>query len=285
MGVRSEAPRAKLSPLPRNKDVGRGALRTYGTLETSQVIPDPEQPRTEFDQEQLERLAQSIRDKGQLAPIRVRWSEFHGKWIIVCGERRYRATLLAGLKTIECHFQEGELSSTEIMEQQLIENLLREDLKPIEEAKAFQQLIQINGWTGKELADALRITQSRVSRAIALLKLPEDIQQQVEAGSVSAGAAYELSKLDSHEQQRAVLAKGLETGQEATVATVQKKVRERRGKPAPSRRGLKQTFVSESGVKVIVLSNRKVNYHEIEQAMAEALEEVRLRIENNVQIG
>ena len=91
MGVRKEAPRAKLSPRPRSKDIGRGALRTYGTLEINQIIADPDQPRTEFDQEQLARLALSIRDKGQLAPIRVRWSEQHDKWIIVCGERRFRA--------------------------------------------------------------------------------------------------------------------------------------------------------------------------------------------------
>lgn len=282
MGVRKEAPRAKLSPRPRSKDIGRGALRTYGTLEINQIIADPDQPRTEFDQEQLARLALSIRDKGQLAPIRVRWSEQHDKWIIVCGERRFRATQLAGLPTIECHFQEGQMSPNDIMEQQLIENLLREDLKPIEEAKAFQQLMQVNSWTGKELAEALRITTSRVSRGIALLKLPEDIQQQVEAGTVSATAAYELTKLPSQEQQRAVLAQGSESGKETTIADVQKKVRERRGKPSTAQRGVKQAFISETGLKVSVTSPRKSNYHEIEQALVEALEEVRLRIENNV---
>lgn len=284
MGVRVGLTQPVLSPLPRRKDIGRGALRTYGTLEIESIIPDPAQPRTEFDQEQLERLAQSIRDKGQLAPIRVRWSEQHGKWVIVCGERRFRATVLAGLPVIECHFQEGDLSATDIMEQQLIENLLREDLKPIEEAKAFQQLMQVNSWTGKQLAESLHLAPARISRALALLKLPEDIQQQVEGGSVSVGAAYELSKLGSEDQQRMVLSTGVEEGGSATIAKVQKKIRERRGKASRPRQGVTQAFLSEAGLKVTVSSTRKTNYFEIEQALEEALAEVRLRIENNVQI-
>ena len=80
----------------------------------------------------------SIQEKGQLSPIRVRWSDEHQNWMIIAGERRWRATRRAGLPTIECYFHEGELAPSEILEQQLIENCLREDLRPIEEAKAFQ---------------------------------------------------------------------------------------------------------------------------------------------------
>lgn len=284
MGVRANDSRPQLSPVPNAKDVGRRALRTFGTLSVENVIPDPDQPRTEFDLAEIEQLAQSIRDKGQLHPIRVRWSEQHAKWIIISGERRYRATKLAGLPSIECHFQEGELTKTDILEQQLIENLLRADLKPIEEAKAFDQLLQLNAWTGKELAEALRVNPSKITRALALLKLPEDIQQQVESGTLSARAAYELSKLDSDEQRRAALAKGESGEGEVTIATVQKQVRQRQGKPAPQHRGVKQTFHTEEGFKVTVTAARKGNYHEIEQALQQALEEVRLRIENNVQL-
>lgn len=285
MGVRVNDARPQLSPVPNAKDVGRRALRTFGTLAIENVIPDPEQPRTEFDAEEIERLAESIRDKGQLHPIRVRWSELHEKWIIISGERRYRATKHAGLPTIECHFQDGELTKTDILEQQLIENLLRADLKPIEEAKAFNQLLQLNGWTGKDLADALRVNASKVTRSMALLKLPLDIQQQVEEGTLSSRAAYELSKLDSDEQRRAALAQGEASSGQVTIDTVQKQVRQRKGKLSERPRGIKQTFVSEEGYKVTVSSSKKGNYHEIEQALQQALEEVRLRIENNVQLG
>lgn len=285
MGVRANDTKPQLSPVPNAKDVGRRALRTFGTLAIENVIPDPEQPRTEFDAAEIEQLAQSIRDKGQLHPIRVRWSELHGKWIIISGERRYRATKQAGLPSIECHFQEGELTKTDILEQQLIENLLRQDLKPVEEAKAFNQLLSLNGWSGKELAEAIRVNPSKITRALALLKLPDDIQKQVESGDISARAAYELSKLDSDDQRRAALAKGEQTSGEMTIDTVKKQVRQRQGKPAAQPRGTRQTFVSEDGYKVTVTSLKKGNYHEIEQALQQALDEVRLRIENNVHLS
>jgi ParB family chromosome partitioning protein len=284
MGIRTNDTRPQLSPVASPKDVGRRALRSFGTLAIESVIPDPEQPRTEFDEQQLERLAQSIRDKGQLHPIRVRWSEVHEKWIIISGERRYRATKLAGLPSIECHFQEAELTKTDILEQQLIENLLREDLKPIEEAKAFDQLLQLNSWSGKELADAIRVNPSKITRALALLKLPQDIQEQVESGEMSARAAYELSKLPSDEQRRAAIERGQDESGQFTLAKAESQVRQRKGKASPRPRGVKQTFVTEDGFKVTVTSGRQGNYHEVEQALQQALDEVRLRIENNVQL-
>jgi ParB family transcriptional regulator, chromosome partitioning protein len=282
MGVRANDMRPQLSPVASPKDIGRRALRNFGTLAIESVIPDPEQPRTEFDEEQIERLAQSIREKGQLHPIRVRWSERHAQWIIISGERRYRATKKAGLPSIECHFQESELTKTEILEQQLIENLLREDLKPIEEAKAFQQLMRLNSWTGKELATAIRIQPSKVSRSIALLKLPEDLQQRVESGELPVIAAYELSRLTDDAQRRAALERGRDDEGHFTVAKAKSQVRQRQGKAAAKPRGVKQTFLTEDGYKVTVSSGKKGNYHEIEQALQQALEEVRARIQNNV---
>jgi ParB family transcriptional regulator, chromosome partitioning protein len=141
--------RPEHAPAPRDRGAGRRPLRNVGRVEIGMVIPDPEQPRTEFADGALARLAQSIYDKGQLSPIRVRWSDAAGKWVIIAGERRWRATKLAGLPTIDCHFHEGELTQSEILEQQLIENLLREDLRPVEKARAFSALIQMNGWNGR----------------------------------------------------------------------------------------------------------------------------------------
>ncbi len=90
LGVRRQEARPMLSPVPQQRDIGRSPLRNVGRLDLDQVIPDPDQPRTEFAEEALERLARSIRDKGQLSPIRVRWSAGAGKWIIVAGQRRWR---------------------------------------------------------------------------------------------------------------------------------------------------------------------------------------------------
>src|SRR5437660_12145886 len=102
MGVREQDLRPRLSPVPSHRDAARRPLRNVGQLEVNMVIPDPDQPRAEFSEEALERLAQSIREKGQLSPIRVRWSEDLAKWTIISGERRWRATKRAGLTTIDC---------------------------------------------------------------------------------------------------------------------------------------------------------------------------------------
>src|SRR5262245_61900264 len=112
MGLRLLDLQPRLTPVPTNKDAGRRPLRQFGKVEVARVIPDPKQPRVEFSEDALERLAQSIREKGQLSPIRVRWSDDHQKWIIICGERRWRAAQRAGLPEIECYFHDNELSSS-----------------------------------------------------------------------------------------------------------------------------------------------------------------------------
>ncbi len=281
LGVRRQESRPQLSPVPHAKDAGRSPLRNVGKVDVSLVMPDPQQPRVEFSDEALDRLAQSIRDKGQLSPIRVRWSDELTRWIIVSGERRWRATMRAGLKTIDCCFHEEEISRSEVLEQQLIENLLREDLQPIEEAKAFASLLELNGWTGKQLAEALRITPSKVSRAMALLTLPADIQRRVESGDVPARSAYEISRLTDVRQQRELADQAAD--KRLTHLRAANAVRQRKGRAKPKPRGTRQTFVTPEGWKVLVTAQRKANYHEVEQALSYALDEVRHRIRNNVQ--
>lgn len=284
MGFRQHEGRPQLSPVPNARDVGRRGLRNFGTLSLSQLMPDPDQPRTEFSEEEIEQLAHSIREKGQLHPIRVRWSDTYGKWIIISGERRYQASKRAGLESVECHFHDGKLSDSEILEQQLIENLLRSDLRPIEEARAFDRLLKLNGWSGKELSKAIRVSEGKIARSLALLKLPEDIQERVEQGSLSARAAYEASKLDSSEQQRKVIEQSGVKGAPVTAATVQRQVRKRRGKKVASPQGTKLTFFVDGGWNIVVSARHKGNYLEIEQALEQALAEVRHRIKSDVQL-
>ena len=135
MGARLQALTPKLGPVPHPKDAGRKPLKGFGKLDVDELLPDPDQPRAKFFPDSLSRLAASIREKGQLSPIRVRWSEKLGKWVITSGERRWRAAKLVGLPTIDCYFQEEELTKSEFLEEQLIENCLREDLQTIEEER------------------------------------------------------------------------------------------------------------------------------------------------------
>lgn len=280
MGVREHDLKPRLSPVPLAKDIGRKRLNNVGQVAIDQVIPDPEQPRTEFSEEAIERLAASIREKGQLAAIRVRWSDEIGKWIIISGERRWRAAKLAGSSTIDCYFHDGNLTHSEVLEEQLIENLLREDLQPIEEAKSFSRLMQINGWTGKQLADVLHIPASKVTRSLSLLNLPPDIQVQVASGLVPARSAYEISRIDGEELQRELAKRAAEGN--LTQPQAASLARQRKGKAKSSPPMTKLTFVAESGIKVTVSVNRKATYPEIEVALEESLAEVRHRMANNV---
>lgn len=282
MGVRQPDVHARLSPVPRPRDAGRIPLRNVGKLDVNKLIPDPDQPRLEFSEEAIDRLAKSIREKGQLSAIRVRWSEPLGKWVIIAGQRRWRATIRAGLPTIDCYFHEGQISKSEVLEQQLIENCLREDLQPIEEAKAFATLMRLNGWKAKQLAEALRLPPSKVSRTLALLRLPSDIQRDVAQGKIPARSAYELSRLEDQQSQRHLARKAASGA--LTHGQAAKAVRQRRGKTAPKPRGIKQTFYDENGLKVTVSAKKKGTYYDIEQALVTALEEVRHRIDNNVQL-
>jgi ParB family chromosome partitioning protein len=281
MGVRAVDFRPFLAPTPSSKDAGRRPLRDVGRVVIVQVIPDPGQPRVEFSEEALERLALSIREKGQFSPIRVRWSKDLQKWVIISGERRWRAAQRAGLREIDCYFHDGDLATSEILEQQLIENCLREDLQPIEEARAFASLMKLNGWAGKQIAESLHVHPSRVTRALALLELPETVQEKVAAGEVSARSAYEISKLSNPQKQvelAELAAAGKLTHSQAVGA-----VRQRRGKQKPAARSTKLTFDGDNSWKVIVTAPRKGTYFEVEQALCIALEEVRHRIKSGCQ--
>lgn len=283
MGLRRSARTAQLSPVSSAKDIGRRPLRTFGAVDIDRIMPDPDQPRTEFDDGEIERLSASIRAHGQLHPIRVRWDEAFDKWIIITGERRWRATKASGLSNIDCFFVESDMTEGEVREQQLVENLFRSDLKPLEEAKAYQSLMDLNDWNGKQVAEALRVTTSRVSRSLALLDLPPAIQQQVDAGTLPKTSAYEISKLDNSEQQ-ANLADRAASGELSHAKTVSQ-IKQRRGKATSKpRKGIHQVYFSDNGLKVTVTAATKVNYHEVELALSEALEEVQHRIRNNIKL-
>jgi ParB family chromosome partitioning protein len=142
--------------------------------------------------------------------------------------------------------------------------------------------MELNGWNAKQLAEALRLAPSKISRSLALLRLPRDIQQEVASGKIPARSAYELSRLQDQESQRRLAGK-VSSGA-LTFGQTAKAVRQRRGKSAPKPRGVKLTFFDENGFRVTVSANKKGSYYEVEQALASALEEVRHRIHNNVQL-
>ena len=178
----------------RNKDAAQ--------IATERIQPDPAQPREDFEPESLERLAESMIARGQLQPIRVRWDEAAEVYRIICGERRWRAAVIAGMPSLSCVIVVAPMSESDLLAVQLIENALREDLKPIEQARAYQTLMDRHGWSTRQLATELAVVQPQVVRALALLNLPEEIQGQVEQGALAPATAYEIGKLKSPQEQK-----------------------------------------------------------------------------------
>jgi ParB family chromosome partitioning protein len=280
LGVRLATPEApavagKVIPGFSPED-GRTRDRQAGHMELDRIMPDPDQPRKTFTEESLQHLARSLKTAGQLQPIRVRWNAEHGMWVIISGERRYRAAVLAGLKTIACLFIDRPLTESEIRQESLIENLLREDLRPIEAAQGYRELMALNNWTIQEVAEALNITKGTVSKALSLLKLPPDIQAEVDEGRISASAAYEVSRLDGEDAQRElagrIVTEGLKRDEagEAVGKTA-------RPKAKGSRSGATTTKVLKvTGARLSITWQKKtVRPKDIIDALEEALAQVR----------
>ena len=165
-------------------------------ISITDIQKNPYQPRKEFDREKLDELAQSIKENGVIQPIIVRQSPVIG-YEILAGERRYRASRLAGLTSIPAVVK--QLSDQEMMVQSIIENLQRENLNPIEEARAYESLID-KGFTHTEIADKMGKSRPYISNSIRLLSLPEQILSEVENGKLSQAHARSLVGLNKEQQ-------------------------------------------------------------------------------------
>lgn len=157
----------------------------FAEIPVDQVVPNPRQPREVFNEDDLQELADSVSEVGLLQPIVVR--EVDGKYQIIMGERRWRAHRLAGIATIPAIIKgTGE---EDLLRDALLENLHRVQLNPLEEANAYQQLLDDFGCTKEELASRIKRSRPHISNTLRLLKLPIAVQRRVAAGVLSAGHA------------------------------------------------------------------------------------------------
>jgi ParB family transcriptional regulator, chromosome partitioning protein len=285
-GVSPPGPRAVPNKL-------QGVIRSGNAAEipVEKIGPDPDQPREEFDEAALDRLAESLKTRGQLQPIRVRWDEGRGQYIIVCGERRWRAATRAGLATMTCIISEGPISPGELLALQCVENLLREDLSDMEQARAFRTLMEANGWSTHQLAKELGIVQPNVVRALALLKLPESIQEQVEQGVMKAATAYQLARIDDPAEQAEVAARVVAEGlsRDETVEAVQRiaskpraggaKGKGRSVAPGKPKLPTERTVKTSSGVKVVASARKGLDVLAWLEAIEEAASLVRAKLQ------
>lgn len=191
-------------PAVSGKYDGMKAFRDARLIVLDRLTPDPDQPRKTFSDESLDRLADSLRTRGMLQPIRVRWDADLARWVIVAGERRFRAARRAGLAEVPCVVVEAAMSAREVRLDQLIENALREDVPPLEQAAAFQTLIAENQWSARRLAEELHLSPQTVLRALDLLELPAAVRERVERGELAPRTAAEIATLADPAEQVAL---------------------------------------------------------------------------------
>lgn len=190
----------------------------YCFLDINDIVANKEQPRTHFEDEKIQELAESIMQNGLLQPIVVR--EYEGKYQIVVGERRYRACKLAGITEVPCIIQ--ELDDNQTANAALVENIQRENLSAIEEALAYQQILDTQGLTQAQLAEKVGKKQSTVANKLRLLKLPITVQESVKKKEISERHARALLKLEDTAQQNNMLKEILE--QNLTVDETEKRI-------------------------------------------------------------
>lgn len=194
--------------MAKKKGLGKGLNAIFGENEVGggtenilidEVTPNREQPRKEFESEALSELADSISQHGILQPLLLRPMPAGG-YRIVAGERRWRAARMAGLKEVPAVVR--EMTDKEEMVFALIENLQREDLTPLEEARGYRTLIDEQSFTQEEISKTIGKSRPAITNALRLLNLPEDIQALLEEGKISAGHARTLLSFKNEEDMR-----------------------------------------------------------------------------------
>jgi ParB family chromosome partitioning protein len=245
--------------------------------EINQVSPDKEQPRKNFDEEKLEQLANSIREHGIIQPILVRKEDDYYK--IIAGERRWRAARLAGLKKIPV--LEKALDKKQTMEVSLIENLQREDLNPVEEAKAYRKLMDEFKITQEEIANRIGKSRPAVANTMRLLSLDNRVLNYLVDGTLSEGHGKAIVSIENNDTQyeiaKKIIDEGLNVRQtEALIKNINSIKNKRSEKPS------KDVYIKDIesklkiilGTKVSINSGRKKGKIEIEYYSNEDLERI-----------
>ncbi len=196
--------------IKRNISPSSSPLVAIQEIELKNIVPNPFQPRKEFDKEKLEELAQSIKLIGVIQPITVTKLSV-GRYQLISGERRFRASTLAGLTTIPAYIKK-EVDDTSKLEMAIVENIQREDLDPIDIALSFNRLIEECSLTQEQLSSRVGKNRASISNYLRLLKLPTEVQFAIKAGKISMGHAKALMGLNSDNLIKKFASKIIEEG-------------------------------------------------------------------------
>ncbi|ANW97539.1 chromosome partitioning protein ParB [Thermoclostridium stercorarium subsp. thermolacticum DSM 2910] len=221
-------------------------------LKIIDIEPNKEQPRKNFDQEKLQALAESIKQHGVVQPIIVKKQD--KGYTIIAGERRWRAAKLAGLKTIPAIVK--DLSSRETMEIALIENLQREDLNPIEEAEAYQKLMDEHGLTQEALSKLVGKSRAAIANSVRLLSLPDKIKDMLINEQLTPGHARALITVEDPERQIKLAEEIIE--KDLSVRETEKLVNERKNEKKQKRKAAKDPTILDIEEKLKSILGTKV---------------------------
>ena len=252
-----------LIPTGQNPSTGT-AVGTTGVMQVpvNQITPNPRQPRTRFDPGELEELAASIREHGVIQPLIVSQKDKGGGYILIAGERRLQASTHAGLKTVPVIIR--QTTDQERLVLALIENVQREDLNPLEEAHAFQQLVNEFGMSQDQIASHVGKSRVAVTNTLRLLKLPKSVQSALVEEKITEGHARALLMLETPVSQTAALTHVI--SRELSVRQTEEYVRRLKGEkkaakfkpsPQPDILALEERLRSSLGTKVDLRHSKK----------------------------
>jgi len=249
--------------------------KSFFTCGIEEIQPNPFQPRKTFNEEPLQELVQSIREKGILQPLVVRRKG--ERYELIAGERRWRAAQKAGIKEVPILVR--NVSESELLELSLIENIQRENLNPIEEAEAYKGLAEQFHLTQEDISQKVGKDRATVANALRLLKLPPEIKQSLAEGKVTVGHARALLGLDSPEKQRAawrkVLSGGLSVRQtENLIKRLRPKTSAGAAKSTPEWESLVDELQRSLGTRVRIVGRKKRGRIEIDFYSPEELERI-----------
>jgi len=206
----------------------------FEMVSVDDISPNPAQPRSRFDDEALEELAASLKEVGVLQPIVVTRGE--SGYVLIAGERRWRAARRAGLRVIPAVLRGSAGDSTLV--EALVENVQRQDLTPLEEAHAYQQLLENYGMNQEQVASRVGKSRPTISNTLRLLQLPDDVQEMVDGGELSAGHARALVGLEDEKYAIHLAKKAVADGW--SVRQMEEAVRHRKGMTPEPREGVRQ---------------------------------------------
>ena len=240
---------ALLSTSNINSDSNNGAKK----INISQIQPNPSQPRKNFNEADIKELATSIKNQGLIQPIVVRLIE-NDNYQIIAGERRWRASQIAGLHEVDCVVK--ETNEDEVLEAALIENIQREDLNIIEEANAYKGLINLKNITNENLAKIIGKSSSHVSNTLRLLELDEKIQNMVIKGDLTMGHARALIGVpDAYEKAMEIVEKNLSVRQVEKLTSEFKKTKKIKNEKDPNIVDLEKELSNKIGLKTSIQFN------------------------------